>query len=298
MKVSSITVLAAILVVGLPPSADSMFLSSSALLPISAIVSLGGVGGLKLAIAMKLLGMLGGWDFGRYGVGRPTSLESERLPNHVDPFPRPRSVFSNSEMSAPIALLPHVLTTGRYLKRVPVRRPAGKFVLLADRNARFDSPEVKFSANGFASLRGTKGSTVHASGELNSPLVNVEARKTATLRGRRDTGLDNIEKHPLFIEAAMQLAHDLDTDECMLRLSCEVSADPPRYGSYGTRLAAFMEGTGPVAQDPSFTDLVTAYIWGKSIGVPGCAKEYPSCQYDLAALVSFVEAKPLNSSLV
>ncbi|KAH7950562.1 hypothetical protein HPB51_028403 [Rhipicephalus microplus] len=299
MKVSSITVLAALLVLGLPPSAHSMFLSSSALLPVSAIVSLGGVGGLKLAIAMKLLGMLGGLHVARYGVSLPTSLESDRLPDRMVPVPKPRKASSaGDEISEPIAFLPHILTTGRYLRNVPVRHSARKFFLHGDRTGRFDLPEVKFSADGSASIRGTKGSMLHASGELKSPLVNLQAQKTATMRVRRDAELDYVENHPLIIQAARQLMHDLETDECVRRLSCEVSADPPRYGSYGTRLAAVMEGTGPVARDPAFTDLVTAFIWGKAHGVPGCANEYPSCQYDLAAIVSLVEAKPLNSSHV
>ncbi|KAH7971648.1 hypothetical protein HPB52_001146 [Rhipicephalus sanguineus] len=291
MKLSSVSVLAVILVVGLSPTADSLFLSSSALLPISAIVSLGGVGGLKLAIAMKLLGMLGWRDVGRHGVGLRTSLERNMLPDRAIPIPGPRRAFSGTEISVPNALLPHIVTTGRYLKTVPVHLPPGKLFLLADRSSRFDSPQVRFSADGFASVRGTKGSTVHASGELKSPLVNVEAQKTATLRGRRNIENENIEEHPLVVKEAMQLVRDLDTDDCLLRLSCEVSADPPRYGSYGTRVAAFMNGTGPVENDSAFADFVKAYIWGKSSGVPGCAKEYPSCEYDLHALVNLVEVK-------
>ncbi|KAL3217943.1 hypothetical protein MRX96_031864 [Rhipicephalus microplus] len=300
MKVSSITVLAALLVLGLPPSAHSMFLSSSALLPVSAIVSLGGVGGLKLAIAMKLLGMLGGLHVARYGVSLPTSLESDRLPDRMVPVPKPRKASSaGDEISEPIAFLPHILTTGRYLRNVPVRHSARKFFLHGDRTGRFDSPEVKFSADGSASIPGNQG--IHA-----ACLWRAEESPGSTCRHRRlpQCGaaampeLDYAENHPLIIQAARQLMHDLETDECVRRLSCEVSADPPRYGSYGTRLAAVMEGTGPVAQDPAFTDLVTAFIWGKAHGVPGCAKEYPSCQYDLAAIVSLVEAKPLNSSHV
>ncbi|KAH7981236.1 hypothetical protein HPB49_022486 [Dermacentor silvarum] len=198
MKLSSgTTVFAAILVVGLLQTTDSLFLSSLTLLPISAIVSLGGIGGLKLAIAMKILGMLGWWDVSR----------------------------------------------------------------------------------------GTKGSMTHASGELKSPLVNVEAQKTATLRGRR-----NIETDPLVIKEAVQLVHDLDTDHCLLRLSCEVSADPSNYGTYGRRVAAFMNGVGPIGSDSAFVDFEKANNQGRSSGVSGCAKAYPSCVYDLRALVALVES--------
>ncbi|KAL1428881.1 hypothetical protein MTO96_016636 [Rhipicephalus appendiculatus] len=285
MKLSSVsTFVAAILVIGALPSADSLFLSSLALLPISAIVSLGGVGGLKLAIAMKILGMLGWWDVSRYGVGLRASVESNKLPERVVPLPKPQIVFSGPTIPVPIALLPHIIG-GHHVKTVPVRLPAKKFFLLANQATRFDSPKVKFSGGGFASVRGTKGAMVHASGELKTPLINMEAKKTATLRGRR-----SIEKNPRVVKEAIELMRDLDTDRCILRLSCEVSADPSLYGAYGRRVAAFMNGVGPLGRRSAFVDFEKAYRKGRFSGVPGCIRAYSSCKYDLPALVALVES--------
>ncbi|KAH6927046.1 hypothetical protein HPB50_025361 [Hyalomma asiaticum] len=227
--------------------------------------------------------MLGWWNVGRHGVGLRASLESNRLPEHVVRTPRPRSVFSASTASVPIALLPYVIG-GHYQKTAPASIPVKKSFPLPNRTARFDSPKIAFSANGFASVRGTKGSTIHASGDLKSPLVNVEAQKTATLRGRR-----SIEEDPLVVEEAMELVQDLDTDECMLRLSCEISADPPRYGSYGELVAAFISGVGAVGSESAFEDFERAYAQGRSNGVAGCSERYPSCYFDLQGLVALVE---------
>ncbi|KAH7981584.1 hypothetical protein HPB52_000014 [Rhipicephalus sanguineus] len=285
MKLSSVsTAVVAILVIGVLPSADSMFLSSLALLPISAIVSLGGVGGLKLAIAMKILGMLGWWDVSRYGVGLRASVESNKLPERVVPLPKPQSVFSGPTIPVPIASLPYIIG-GHHMKPVPVRLPAKKFFLLANQATRFDSPKVKFSGNGFASGRGTKGSMVHASGDLKTPLINVEAEKTATLRVHR-----SIEENPRVIKEATELVRDLDKHRCILRLSCEVSADPSRYGAYGRRVAAFMNGVGPLGRHSAFVDFEKAYTQGRSSGVPGCIRAYSSCKFDLPALVALVES--------
>ncbi|KAH6946616.1 hypothetical protein HPB50_014207 [Hyalomma asiaticum] len=285
MKLSSVsTVFVFVVVVGLLPSAESLFLTGLALLPISAIASLSGIGGLKLAVAMKILGMLGWWDVSRYGVGLRASVESNKLPARVVPFPKPQSLVSGPTIAVPIALLPHIID-GHYLKTVPVRLPAKNFFLLANQTARFDSPKLEFSGDGFASVRGTKGSMVHASGELKSPLVSVEAKKTATLRGRR-----SIEKDPRVVKDAVQLVRDLDTDNCILRLSCEVSADPSRYGTYGQRVAAFMTSVGPIGSNSAFVDFEKAYRQGRSSGVPGCTKTYSSCKFDLRALVAIAES--------
>ncbi|KAH9362008.1 uncharacterized protein LOC144171555 [Haemaphysalis longicornis] len=276
--------LVAVLVLVSLEGADALFLSTLSLLPISAIVSLGGVGGLKLAIAMKILGMLGWWDVSRYGVGLRASIENNRLPERVVPLPKPQSIFSGPTISVPIALLPYFIG-GRLKSPTSIRLPVKDFVLLANQSARFESPKVKFSSEGSATVKGTKGSQVHASGEFRSPLVNVEAEKTATLRGRR-----SIESDPRVVKEAVSLVKELDSDRCILRLSCEVSADPSSYGTYGRRVADFMTGLGPVGSDSAFVDFETAYRRGRSAGVAGCTRSYATCKFDLRALVALVES--------
>ena len=58
---------------------DGLFLTSLAMLPISAITSIGGIAGLKLPMAMKILDMLGWFKVSRYGVGLRAGIESSKL---------------------------------------------------------------------------------------------------------------------------------------------------------------------------------------------------------------------------
>ncbi|KAL3230334.1 hypothetical protein MRX96_023390 [Rhipicephalus microplus] len=281
MKLSSVTVvIAAILVIGAMPSADSMFLSSLALLPISAIVSLGGVGGLKLAITMKLLGLLGWWDISHYGVGLRASVENNKL--HARVMPKPQILFSGQVVPVPIALLPHVVGGPRVKTApgssfLPKHSSCWQIKLLA-----LIHPKSSFPVRASLASGGTNGATVHASGELKTPHNQSEHQEDCHFAG-------NIEKNPRIIKEAIELVRDLDTDRCMLRLSCEVSADPSRYGTYGQRVVAFMNGVRPLGRHPTIADFEKAYNKGRSGGVPGCIRAYSRCKYDLAALVALVE---------
>lgn len=172
---------AAILALYVSGGADALFLTSLALLPITAITSLGGIAGLKLAIAMKILGMLGWWNVSRYGVGLRADIESNKLPDRLVPLPKPKSIFSGPTISVPIAALPYFIG-GRVQKPLTVRLPVKDFVMLANATTRFDSPKVMFSSRGSASVRGNKGSALHASETLKTPFLNMEAQQAATLR--------------------------------------------------------------------------------------------------------------------
>ncbi|XP_077514399.1 uncharacterized protein LOC144125150 [Amblyomma americanum] len=284
MKPTLLFAVAAILVLTLPQEADSLFLSSLALLPVSAIVSLGGFVGLKLAIAMKILGMLGWFDVSRYGVGLRASIDDDKLPDRVVPLPKPRNIFPGPTISVPVAMLPYFIG-GKFKGPSAIRLPVKDFMMLANQSVQFDSPSVRFSSDGAASVKGTKGSSLHASGKLKSPLVNVEARKTAMLRGRR-----SIESDPNVIKQAVRLVRQLDTDSCILRLSCEVSAEPSTYGEYGRRVADFVNGLGPVGRNSVFADFEQAHMQGAYAGMAGCKRAYSKCKVDLRALVALVES--------
>ncbi|KAH7942736.1 uncharacterized protein LOC119399581 [Rhipicephalus sanguineus] len=260
------------------------FLTSLALLPISAITSIGGIAGLKLAMAMKILDMLGWFKVSRYGIGLRAGIESSKLPDRVVPRPKPQGIFSGPTISVPIAALPYFVGGGLQ-KPLSVRLPIKDFKMLANATTDFDSPKVKFSSSGSASVNGNKGSMLQASSALKSPFVNLEGKHAATIRGRR-----SIEADPKVIKDAVNLVRELDTNRCILRLSCEVSADASAYGSYGRRVASFMRSLGPVGKDSAFVDFEKAYHRGRSSGLPACIQTYSSCKVDLRALVAFVQS--------
>ncbi|KAH6943809.1 hypothetical protein HPB50_027492 [Hyalomma asiaticum] len=283
MRLSSLVAVAFLALV-VAHTAEGLFLTSLALLPLSAIASVGGIAGLKLALAMKVLDMLGWFSVSRYGVGLRAGIESSKLPDRVVPRPKPQGFFSGPTISIPIAAVPYFLGGG-IQKPLSVRLPIKDFVMLANATTDFDSPKVKFSSGGTASVKGNKGSSLHVSSSLKSPLVNMEARKRATIRGRR-----SIEGDPKVIKDAVRLVRELDTDRCILRLSCEVSADASAYGPYGRRVASFMRSLGPVGKDSAFVDFEQAYHTGRSSGLPACTQTYSSCKVDLRALVAFVQS--------
>ncbi|KAL3226856.1 hypothetical protein MRX96_048903 [Rhipicephalus microplus] len=284
MKLSTLvaTAFLAFLVV---QSANGMFLTSFALLPISAITSIGGIAGVKLAIAMKLLDRLGWFKVSRYGVGLRAGIESNKLPDRVVPRPDPKGFFSGPTISVPIAALPYLIGGARQ-KPLSLRLPVKDFKMLANATTNFDSPKVKFSSSGSASVKGDKATVLKASSALKSPFVNVEGKHAATIRGRRSS----VETDPNVIKNAISLVRELDTNHCILRLSCEVSADPASYGRYGHRVASFMRRLGPVGKDSAFVDFEKAYYRGRSSGIPACIQAYSSCKVDLRAMVAFVQS--------
>ncbi|KAL3252696.1 hypothetical protein MRX96_054844 [Rhipicephalus microplus] len=147
-------------------------MTSLALLPISAITSIGGLAGLKLAIAMKLLGharlVQSGPLRSRYPsrhrkqqAARP-SRAARRAKRHL---PRPHGI--------PYRLLRcRTLSRGSMQKPLPVRLSVKDFKMLAKATTDFDSPNVKFLSSGSAYVKGNKGSVLQASSDLKNSLVN------------------------------------------------------------------------------------------------------------------------------
>ncbi|KAL3252697.1 hypothetical protein MRX96_054845 [Rhipicephalus microplus] len=99
-----------------------------------------------------------------------------------------------------------------------------------------------------------------------------------------------IESDPKVVKNAVNLVHELDTNRCILRLTCEVSADASAYGQYGRRVASFLRSLRPIGRDSAFVDFERAYRRGRSHGVPACVQTYSSCKVDLRAMVAFVQA--------
>ncbi|XP_075725655.1 uncharacterized protein LOC142767578 [Rhipicephalus microplus] len=266
-------------------TANGLFMTSLALLPISAITSIGGLAGLKLAIAMKLLDMLGWFKVGRYGVGIRAGIESNKLPDRVVLRAEPKDIFPGPTVSLPAAAVPHLIE-GSMQKPLPVRLSVKDFKMLAKATTDFDSPNVKFLSSGSAYVKGYKRSVLQASSDLKNSLVNMEGQHAATIRSRRST----IESDPKVVKDAVNLVHELDTNRCILRLTCEVSADASAYGQYGRRVASFLRSLRPIGRNSAFVDFERAYRRGRSHGVPACVQTYSSCKVDLRAMVAFVQA--------
>ncbi|KAL3252698.1 hypothetical protein MRX96_054846 [Rhipicephalus microplus] len=154
-------------------TANGLFMTSLVLLPISAITSIGGLAGLKLAIAMKLLDMLGWFKVGRYGVGIRAGIESNKLPDRVLLRAEPKDTFPSPTVSVPVAAVPYFIE-GSMQKPLPVRLSVKDFKMLAKATSDFDSPNVKFLSSGSAYVKGNKGSVLQASSDLKNSLVNME----------------------------------------------------------------------------------------------------------------------------
>lgn len=180
MKTSTLTCATAVVVQTLLyyDSAEGLFLGTLALLPFSALASLGGLAGLKLAIAMKLLGHLGWWKVSRHGVGLRASIQNDKLPERFVPEPpKPHhGIFGGPTIRVPLALIPYFLG-GHGKKWSPFKMPGSDFALLVDHSGNLDSSKVKFRSRSSAGVDGTKGSFLQASGNLKSPVVNVAAKK-------------------------------------------------------------------------------------------------------------------------
>ncbi|CAN7986000.1 unnamed protein product [Ixodes hexagonus] len=268
--------------------AGAFFLTSLALLPLTSIIGLGGLAGLKLAIAMKILGHLGWWNVSRYGVGLRTSIENDKLPEPVGPLPaKPQGIFHGLHgptIKIPVALLPYFLG-GHFKSPGFFKLPAKDFSLLATQNFHLDAHKLKLSSQGAAGVNGVKESFVQAHGNLQSPLVNVDARKKATLKGKRSVEPDN-----KVIDEAFSLVREMDVDRCILRLSCEVSASPQEYGRYGRRVATFVDSVGQVGNKSAFAEFQTAFRHGRAYGIAGCSRAYSMCKHDLRGLASLIEA--------
>lgn len=262
----------------------ALFLTSLALLPITSIIGLGGLAALKLAIAMKLLGHLGWFNVSRYGVGLRTSIENDVLPNPVGPLPpKPQGFFHGPTIKIPVALLPYFIG-GHFKSPGSFEFPAKDFSLLAKQDLHLDSHKLKVSSQGAAGVNGVKGSFVQTHGNLQSPLVNVDSVKKATLKGKRSAESDS-----KIIGEAFSMVREMDVDRCILRLSCEVSADPQAYGNYGRRVASFVDSMTPVGNQSSFAEFQTAYRRGRAYGMEGCSRAYSKCKHDLRGLASLIE---------
>ncbi|XP_075725653.1 uncharacterized protein LOC142767576 [Rhipicephalus microplus] len=266
-------------------NANGLFLTSLALLPISTITSIGGLAGLKLAIAMKLLDMLGWFKVIRYEKGLQAGIESNKLPDRVVLHAEAKDIFPGPTISFPVAPVPYLIG-GSMRKPPPVRLPLSYFKMLANATTDFDSPKVKFLSSGSSQVKSNKGSLLQASLDLKRPLVNLEGKHAATIRSRRST----IESDPKVVKDAVNLVHELDTNRCILRLTCEVSADASAYGQYGHRVASFLRSLRPIGRNSAFKDFERAYRRGRSHGVPACVQTYSSCKVDLRAMVAFVQA--------
>ncbi|KAL3243794.1 hypothetical protein MRX96_047379 [Rhipicephalus microplus] len=90
-------------------NANGLFLTSLALLPISTITSIGGLAGLKLTIAMKLLDMLGWFKVIRYEKGLQAGIESNKLPDRVVLHAEAKDIFPGPTISFQVAPVPYLI---------------------------------------------------------------------------------------------------------------------------------------------------------------------------------------------
>ncbi|XP_064482486.1 uncharacterized protein LOC135395176 [Ornithodoros turicata] len=254
------------------------------------VIALGGAAGIKLAVAMKILRYLGFFDISRYGVGLRASVENEALPETVVPAPlRSPGLGSGPTISVPVAVLPFLLGQGITdkvaKKKEGVNSIGQDFRLEASQSASWDDDKFKISEHGDASLDGSKGAAVQFGGNLRSPIVNADTLQKASIMAKRSVTIDS---H--VYDKAFALVRDLDVDDCVEKVTCEIGADPARYGAYGLRVDEFLASLAPLANSSSFYDYQQAYNVGTKSGLEECSKVFPDCKFDLRGIAALLDS--------
>ncbi|CAN8021958.1 unnamed protein product [Ixodes persulcatus] len=228
-------------------------LLSLALLPYTIIFNMAGIAGVKLAIAVKLLGLFAWW---RAGISEATMTGAVSLPGMGD---------------LPLHMLPGIL--GEVVRSMLQDDNVG--VGFFQRMAR--NEDSSFTG------RQDKGPLSY------SDLERLRRTQQLIAKLRRNAFRSRAANMTEFAPA-LDLIHEMDVDDCMLKLSCEVGAEPARYGNYGKRVALFVRELGTIGgKGSSFQRYQAAFDVGRKTQLSLCGRIYPNCQYDLVMLTMMVE---------
>ncbi|KAL1429707.1 hypothetical protein MTO96_036950 [Rhipicephalus appendiculatus] len=90
----------------------------------------------------------------------------------------------------------------------------------------------------------------------------------------------------------LEMIQDIDADGCMLKLCCEVGAEPVRYGSYGRRLSGFVRQLRRLAGEASLLRRYHEAFQKGHSNFQGnsslCAPAFRNCTFDMQKMTDLV----------
>ncbi|CAN7937401.1 unnamed protein product [Ixodes hexagonus] len=252
--------------------ADGLFfgpLLGLAFLPYTIIFNIAGIAGVKLAIAVKLLGLFGWWRAGISEATMNRQLDWRALPTPI-PLQAGDATLPGLD-NLPLHMIPGIL--GEIVRSMLQDDNVGMGFF--QRAVRKEDP----------SFTGRQNKTPFSYSEWERLRRTQQLLAKLRRHASRSRAANMTEFTP-----ALDLIHEMDVDDCMLKLSCEVGAEPARYGSYGRRVASFVQELGSLGGNgSSFQRYQAAFEVGRMSRLSLCGRLYPNCQYDLVALTMMVD---------
>ncbi|KAH7965970.1 hypothetical protein HPB49_012330 [Dermacentor silvarum] len=260
VSLAIVSIVAAVLLLGAPDCHCTLLgpLLSLTVLPYTIIYNMSGIAGVKVALALKLLGLLGWWRAG---------ISDETLHREVDfrQVELPTGALFPGTPNLPVHMIPGILAEivrsmlqddnvgSGFFQRAPVAsEQPGALPWERSRDTAaspFDTlqRETGWPNSGHAAQRGGRPGFEHPAwtdGTRFDRFKRSESSETQRPPGfYRRPRFDQVGKAPSALDVygyTLEMIQDIDVDGCMLKLCCEVGAEPVRYGSYGRRLTGFI----------------------------------------------------------
>ncbi|XP_070388818.1 uncharacterized protein [Dermacentor albipictus] len=284
-------------------------LLSLTVLPYTIIYNMSGIAGVKVALALKLLGLLGWW---RAGISDDT-LQREVDYRQVE---LPTGALFPGTPNLPVHMIPGILAEivrsmlqddnvgSGFFQRSPAGDQEGALAWenrryaaaspLSPPHGRTGWPNSGYpgrSQPGFehpAWTDGTRFNRFKRGGPTSS--------ETPPPRGFfRQPRFDEAGKAPSALDVygyTLEMIQDIDVDGCMLKLSCEVGAEPVRYGSYGRRLTGFIGQLRTLGGETSLLRRYQDAFEKGRLQYPGnssmCAPVFEKCTFDMQRMTDLV----------
>lgn len=312
--------LAAAVALLLAPTGHGFFLGpllSLTLLPYTIVYNLSGIAGVKIALCLKLLGLLAWWRAG---------ISDETMRREVDlrALELPTGALFPGMPNLPLHMAPGIVAEivrsmlqddnvgAGFFQRSATEMPPTDEEPPALWDRGHGSPYGDFANAGGWPARGVAFPAQTVYGGFNYPFLAAAAAATGfdklkrsadtptqlampprgwfrQPRGGQHTGRATVGD---VFGYTLEMIQDMDADDCMLKLSCEVGADPTVYGSYGRRLSGFIRELRSLGGSESkLRRYQDAFEAGRR-RFPGdrnrCGPAYASCQYDMQKITDFV----------
>ncbi|KAH7960999.1 hypothetical protein HPB52_000291 [Rhipicephalus sanguineus] len=286
-------------------------LLSLTLLPYTIIYHMAGIAGVKVALALKLLGLLGWW---RAGISDAT-LDRELDFRRVE---LPTGAVFPGTPNLPVHMIPGILA--EIVRSVLQDDNVGSGFFQRE-------PAAEQQASSpWARSRGTPASPLGlllgggqwpVDPQPAQPGVHTVFEHPAWTDG---TGYDRYKRDatssfatrlpPGFFRRprlgepgkaptardlygyTLEMIQDIDADGCMLKLCCEVGAEPVRYGSYGRRLSGFIRQLRRLSGEASLLRRYHEAFEKGHLNFRGnssmCAPIFRKCNFDMQTMTDLV----------
>lgn len=286
-------------------------LLSLTILPYTIIYNLAGIAGVKVALALKLLGLLGWW---RAGISDAT-LDRELDFRGVE---LPTGAVFPGTPNLPVHMIPGILAEivrsvlqddnvgSGFFQREPAveQQPASPW----ERSRGTPASPLglllgggQWPADPQSAQPGVQPFFVHPDWTAAMGYDRYKRGASTSSETQPPPGfyrrprLGKLGKAPTARELygyTLEMIQDIDADDCMLKLCCEVGADPVRYGSYGRRLSSFIRQLHQLSGEPSLLRRYhEAYQKGHSSfrgNGSMCAPTFSNCTFDMQRMTDLV----------